>query len=75
MGDGLTDEGVGVRHSGAILGCALGASQRSGQNARLCSGSQDVRDNFLDFWISGVRPLFPLTWTGQGKFIGVCGIP
>ena len=30
MGDGLADEGVGLRHSAAILGCVLRLSQRIG---------------------------------------------
>jgi len=32
VGDGLADEGVGIRHSAAILGCVLRLSQRIGAN-------------------------------------------
>jgi hypothetical protein len=34
VGDGLPSEGVGLRHSGAILGCVLRLSQRIAVNWR-----------------------------------------
>ena len=43
------DEGIGLRHTGAILGCAPGQVNELPQNSRPCSGALDVGDNCWKF--------------------------
>jgi hypothetical protein len=51
VGDGLADEGVGVRHSAAILGCVLRLSQtnRSDFATNLALGPGERANRLVDF--------------------------